>query len=348
MFLLPFSEFNMLRHKGILRTMLTSVMIVMIFGRMLIFDPGGGILIINQRMGWVENVRTRIILEPDICGSEDVAVIIHSHANNSLIRSSQRKALKENNLKPVFVVFKSDSVKTEKLEEESLLYADLLVGEMQESYYNLIYKHVMALRWMNNNCPDNIVIKMDDDIYVNFPSMLEVVNKNIPDHNPDWMMGLLQLRLPVLRSETASKWSVSHQDWSEDVYPDFLSGWCYIASSSAVRNIVLQMEAEDSLFWIDDVMITGVVADRAGVERISLNSYFTVHKKIMDCCTEATDEEECGYLVGPTDGNIALLDSLVRKQKVCRRTESCKAASKCTIQNPFFSLQTAVGEVIPV
>ena len=328
---------------------LLSMMITMLLVTMLTYDPGGGMFLIPNRSGWVKNVKTRIILEPDECVSRDVAVIIHSHASDFILRSSQRDAMKlQETLKPIFVVFHSKDVQTIELEDEAKSYNDLLFGDMEESYPNLIYKHVMALRWVKDKCADNMVIKMDDDIYVNFPSLLDIVKRNIPKNNPNWMMGLLQLGLPVLRTEDSSKWSVGPQDWSEDFYPDFLSGWCYISSSSAVRNIVNQLEIEDSVFWIDDVMITGVVAEKRGVERISLNSYFTVHKKIMDCCSETKKDEQCDYLVGPTDNNVTLLDSLVNKQTFCHKSKQCNIATNCDSAALFAMSTDVIGEVMPI
>ena len=108
------------------------------------------------------------------------------------------------------------------------------------------------------------------------------------------------------------------------------------------------MEIEDSVFWIDDVMITGVVAEKRAVERISLNSYFTVHKKIMDCCSETKKDEQCDYLVGPTDNNVTLLDSLVNKQAHCHKSKQCNIAINCDSAALFAMSTDVIGEVMQI
>ena len=35
------------------------------------------------------------------------------------------------------------------------------------------------------------------------------------------------------------------------------------------------------MFWIDDVWLTGLVAGQLGVDRYSLNSYYTVYRYIL-------------------------------------------------------------------
>ena len=184
---------------------------------------------------------------------------------------------------------------------------------------------------------------MDDDIYVNFPQLQALVQRNIPSNHNSWMMGLLQLRLPVMRA--SSKWSVSHVDWSEDTWPDFLSGWCYVSSPDAVNLIVNKLNDLETIFWIDDVLITGVVAENLNIERISLNKYFTVYKQEMECCSNGASM--CPFVVGPTDHNVTLLDKLVTKQKYCQK-HICDKKYKCNVTNPYFMPKHVIGEVIPL
>ena len=264
---------------------------------------------------------------PKKCEEGEVVVIVHSHAENAEMRSSQRKAAKINkrnqNLKFVFVLFHSEGSES-RVEEEHDLHGDILLGDMEESYHHLIYKHMTGLRWARDHCPDNMIIKMDDDIYVNFPSLLGLVPPNIPPSAEGrWMMGLLQVSLPVVRTNS-SKWWVSREDWSQDQYPDFLSGWAYLASPLALRLVVEVLDHQQNVFWIDDVMVTGVVAPSVGIALTSLNSYFTVYQAELDCCQARERGVRCGWLVGPTGSSPALLTSLAGREEECGR-ETCRA-----------------------
>ena len=353
----------MLYKLKLLRTLtLSTVITMMILMLMMTFEPGGDDDVITMGGGgnetsasltvWLENSQTKVVLEPGECGEEDIAVIIHSHARNRRIRESQRNAIRHSglsHLKPVFVVFRSDN--DPEIEREHRAEGDLLLGDMEESYHNLVHKHVMGLRWANGNCQSNLVIKMDDDIFVNFREILEAAASSVPDPGSGgWLAGLLQLRLPVQRSE-ASKWAMTRTEWPGPWWPNFLSGWCYIISPPGVRDILSALKSETRLLWIDDVMVTGIMANKSGVQLVSLNSYFTVYREEMECCAENV-EHKCKYLAGPTDHEAGLLDRLVSQHVLCRRSQSCRANSghsgKCRVENPYFMAGEVIGEVIPL
>ena len=112
----------MLYKVKLLRTlMLSSVMTMITLLTLMTFDPGGDDNVVamdivdsnvTQHTGvWLENSVTKVVMEPHQCGEEDIGVIIHSHGRNSQMRASQRNAMRQSglgNIKPVFVVFRSD------------------------------------------------------------------------------------------------------------------------------------------------------------------------------------------------------------------------------------------------
>ena len=206
------------RKQSVCRAVVLTVLFTTAFLTFITFDPGG---IPLSPQGWVSNIRVRTVLEPEKCQDGQVVVIVHSHIMNIKLRSSQRKAAKINkenkNLKFVFVVFnEGDGEVGDDVHQEHAEFQDILLGDLRESYHHLIYKHIMALRWVSSHCSTNMMIKMDDDIYVNFRSLLSLVPGNVPvTADQKWMMGLLQLSLPVLRSSD-SKWAVEEADWREE------------------------------------------------------------------------------------------------------------------------------------
>ena len=147
-----------------------------------------------------------------------------------------------------------------------------------------------------------------------------------------------------------SKWSVDTSQWQDPTYPDFLSGWCYLASPDAVRMMVDHLDNLENVFWIDDVMVTGVVADMSKIKRISLNSYFTLFPEEMSCCSNVGKTEKCPYLIGPTDHNPQLLNKLLKKQDDCNNASSnCSLPeNKCKIVSPISMSQFVKAEVISV
>merc|ERR1712241_766629 len=167
----------------------------------------------------------------------------------------------------------------------------------------------------------------DDDIYINWHQLLSLVSRNIPQSaGSRWMLGYLQLSLPVLRSNS-SKWAVSGEDWSSRTYPDFLSGWCYISSPPSTNLIVQMLDSQQNIFWIDGLMITGVVAPSVGISLASLNSYFTMFSSELECCLSQERTEQCHYLVGPTDSSPSLLSSLAVRDQYCASQSCSRPAS---------------------
>ena len=63
-------------------------------------------------------------------------------------------------------------------------------------------------------------------------------------------------------------------------------------SGAGVSALSAQLAGEAALLWIDDVMVTGLAAARAGVQRLALNQHFTVYTDHMECCAAAADHGE--------------------------------------------------------
>lgn len=134
------------------------------------FDPGGS----DVKADYFVD----ILLEPDGCSKQERGVIlVHSFAGNFQLRKSQREAkalwLEAKRFKHVFVLFHSSEVDMEEVQLEWEEHKDILLGDKEEGYRVLAYKHLAGLRWVNEKC-DRVetVIKMDDDIFVDFAQIL--------------------------------------------------------------------------------------------------------------------------------------------------------------------------------
>ena len=183
------------------------------------FDPGGQ----------DDYLEVDILIEPDKCSEEDRGVIlVHSYVGNFELRSSQREAkkllLKGEEFKHVFVLFQSSEVDMEEVKKEWEEHKDILVCNKEEGYRALAFKHLAALRWVNQKCDlVETVVKMDDDIFVDFDQILpkskalnifllmsvmiriQNFNGTFPSvaqsapSSPFYMAGMLQISLPILR-----------------------------------------------------------------------------------------------------------------------------------------------------
>ena len=64
------------------------------------------------------------------------------------------------------------------LESENDQYHDILQGSFKDTYRNMTYKHIMALKWVLYYCPGvHYVLKSDDDTFVNTPVLMRALAK---------------------------------------------------------------------------------------------------------------------------------------------------------------------------
>lgn len=265
------------------------------------------------------------IINNNVC-SDDIdikgIIIITSHVGDIEARSAMRRAyplneLKKMRLRRIFLLAVSNpndvrynGISQNALEDENHRYSDLLQGNFKEAYRNLTYKHVMGLQWVTRYCSQaNFVIKMDDDIIIDFYRILQVIDSNLKDKNKSFLMGyVLKGTLPV--REPANKWFVTKSEYPDSIYPPFLSGWLYVTTPKVAKTLV---EASMSIkyFWIDDTYVTGLLAQTAGIIHLDIHEYFTLYPEFLECCVRNI-KYLCDYIVGPSNGDSTLV---IRFQK---------------------------------
>ncbi|KAH8365984.1 hypothetical protein KR093_007916, partial [Drosophila rubida] len=201
---------------------------------------------------------------------------------------------------------------------ENVRHADMVQGNFQDAYRNMTYKHVMALKWFNSHCGHaQLLIKVDDDVYVNTPQLAKLLRESqLPNSNltattvPPTLRSVLQQRnellfcRPVLSSRVKrsyrvssnevnqimvysqlslsalqSKWRVSFSEYPDHYYPPYCPGFAIVYSSDVVQRLY-QAAQQAGYFWVDDVHITGVLAQRTNTTITDLQP-FVLYK--VDC-----------------------------------------------------------------
>ncbi|KAJ2945395.1 hypothetical protein O0L34_g199 [Tuta absoluta] len=161
----------------------------------------------------------------------------------------------------------ADREVNQKIQQENVAHRDIIQGNFVDTYRNLTYKHVMALKWVAYNCPKaKYVVKTDDDLVVNTTRLYEVLKAKTFGENNFTACGIIY-HAPVLR--TYSKWSVTREEYSDDFYPDYCNGPFIIYSADVARRL-LTASRKARFFWIDDVFVTGILADMVGVRRVHI------------------------------------------------------------------------------
>ena len=214
------------------------------------------------------------------CKDQDVFLLVYVHTapshhkRRSVIRqtwgSGKQYTLKT---KVVFVMGRTDDgVDVQNaLEYESDVYRDIVQEDFIDSYHNLTYKGIAALKWVSSYCDHaKFVLKTDDDIFVNMFTLLRHMNSvyRLQANSKGLLMCLVWYKMMVMRT---GKWKVPKEDFKDDVYPTYCSGSAYIMSID-VAIAMHRVSYDVPFFWVDDFYMTGLLPLKTG---------YITHKQFM-------------------------------------------------------------------
>lgn len=178
-----------------------------------------------------------------------------------------------------------------RLVNESEVYGDIIQESFIDSYNNLTLKTIMMLKWVTNNCDGRVkyIMKCDDDTFVNVPNLVHVLlggtvplyNATIPFYDlntisvkshKNQLAETKQLLIGYLFcdarpiADTSSKWYSPNYMYSKEFYPNYLSGTAYVMNIATVKRLY-RASLTTPIFHLEDVYLTGIVADRLKLRR---------------------------------------------------------------------------------
>lgn len=154
---------------------------------------------------------------------------------------------------------------------EADTYGDVIQETFLDSYRNLTYKALAALRWVARFCDrSKFVLKTDDDIFVNLFVVLfrlraqSAVCLDPVSPQPGFCRRLILctvwVNMPVMRD---GKWRVETSEFGPAVYPRYCSGSAFILTTDSVEALH-RASFSVPFFWVDDVYVTGLLPAAAG------------------------------------------------------------------------------------
>ena len=168
---------------------------------------------------------------------------------------------------------------TKSLHQEFHNHHDIVQDSFIDTYHNLSLKSIAILRWVKHYCPNTkFVLKTDDDMYINIPLLLKDLHNSVHEH---FIMGHIIAGASPSRDST-SKWYTPSSVYPDNHYPTYVSGTAYVISGDLVSDL---HDAAGSVnaFWIEDVFITGICADKVKAKLI-FNSKFGYKKRPLSPC----------------------------------------------------------------
>ncbi|KAA0200473.1 hypothetical protein HAZT_HAZT006448 [Hyalella azteca] len=148
------------------------------------------------------------------------------------------------------------------LMNEQKAHGDLVVENFIDTYFNLTLKSLFLIKYVKMNCPNvKYVAKVDDDVFLHVPNLHRTLTTK--DTTEKLIMGFIICNSQIT-VDPRSKWYSPHYMYAGDHYPNYLSGTAYILSSSVLTPL-LEAAMLTPLFHLEDVYITGILAQKIGV-----------------------------------------------------------------------------------
>lgn len=178
-----------------------------------------------------------------------------------------------------FMGKKDDQKVQEALQFESEQYHDIVQEDFMDTYRNLTYKGIGALKWVSTYCSHaKFILKTDDDIFVNMFTLLKHLQsmEKVGTRTSGTILCLVWNRMKVMRE---GKWKVSKEDWKDDYYPTYCSGSAFVLTTDVVVRLH-EISYHVPFFWVDDFYITGLLPMKAGnITHKQFMSTYVLHGK---------------------------------------------------------------------
>jgi beta-1,3-galactosyltransferase 1 len=141
------------------------------------------------------------------------------------------------------------------LEYEAKQFGDIVQEDFLDTYRNLSFKGVAALKWITTYCNQtSYIMKTDDDIFVNMFALLKHL-KDLYIHNyrNRLIMCLVWWRMHVLRE---GKWGIPKEQLPDELYPVYCSGMGFVLTTD-VAMAMYYVSYYVKFHWVDDAYISG-------------------------------------------------------------------------------------------
>lgn len=208
-----------------------------------------------------------LIENDDICkvdtnNSEITLLILILTQHGNL---KQRNALREtwlthskqntDGVRYAFLLGETNDTKLRNLvDKETEHFRDIIKEDFVDSYANLTYKTIMGFKWAATKCGvANFVLKTDDDVYLNIPNVLNIVERNgslLQTH----IVGDCTLKARPIRNKH-SKWYASVDSYPRKFYPGYCSGTGYLSSMNVIKQIY-DVSPHVPFFHLEDVYVS--------------------------------------------------------------------------------------------
>lgn len=166
---------------------------------------------------------------------------------------------------------------------EAEVYGDIVQTTFMDNYESLSLKTIAGLKWVLDYChKSNFVIKVDDDVFVNVYALKRFL-KDEKDKESS-LMCLVWNDMPVIHRRS-TKWPIMMDQFNGSVFPTYCSGSAYIMGLPVAKSLY-QSSLSVPTFWLEDVFVTGILAQHAGISHKQIGYLYSSKSRNMSDLTE--------------------------------------------------------------
>ncbi|KAK5642589.1 hypothetical protein RI129_008756 [Pyrocoelia pectoralis] len=257
-------------------------------------------------------------------------ILIHSAPTNY----NRRKSIREtwgSKLQNASIFFMLGLVREPKLQqkikEENTNYRDIVQGTFLDVYRNVTYKHVMSLKYAIYHCPNaKYILKTDDDVFVNMPKIMNFLTLEMSPYGAERLLSCSKRNHSPVKRSYRSKWRVSFKEYPNRYYPSYCPGWIILYSPDVIFGLYKQVQKVD-YFWIDDVLITGILREKENIQIHDATSLILPCETVKKILKHEFSYDSTNFLYGPADLSLRemyVLGNFVKNASSLKSTSSVR------------------------
>ncbi|XP_042871987.1 beta-1,3-galactosyltransferase 5-like [Penaeus japonicus] len=215
-----------------------------------------------------------LIEEEDFCGRQQPRLFLVAYVHSSILATRKRSHTRATwagggaysanvSLGVVFMVGRARTPEEQKIvEDESRRYHDIVQGNYTDTYELLSFKALSSLMWVDRHCSAvPWTLHADDDVMVD-PFLLTALLREKLSREKNKFLCYMWKGSRVKRQ---GRWAVRSEDYPSDTYPPYCMGAAWVLRTAVLPRL-LTAAVRVPFLWVDDVYVTGILAQAAGVE----------------------------------------------------------------------------------
>uniref|UniRef100_A0A1I8AHV0 Hexosyltransferase n=1 Tax=Steinernema glaseri TaxID=37863 RepID=A0A1I8AHV0_9BILA len=220
-------------------------------------------------------------LDPERCSGKKLFVFVmsavHYFDQRDIIRNTWAKKEHNNDSLVVFIVgLPKNKNDAQMLREEVILYNDVIETTIPDTYNYTAFKIHAGYNLHVRRCSDvPFVLRADDDIITLPDRLVHFIDTGYFGNEDKAIYGTLVQGVGPIRDPN-HKWYIPKEYYGQDQYPPYVNGPAYLMTQNSTKAI-LEKTNVTTFFWIEDVLFTGLMADKTNVKLINSYGIFAFH-----------------------------------------------------------------------